>query len=198
MLKSSVEIPSADMLRRELQVRAQEAREEIKRDLEGCRKVSIALDAWTSPNHKAFLAIQAYYITSDWKYRYALIGFEELHGSHTGENIAKVVKETLKRYSLEGRLFAITTDNAGNNGTMAANIEGQLQTINNNIAWDVDILHIPCLAHVVQLVVTAFLKGIKVTATNEMLERSIGDDDVEEVRKMDKSFNKTLTMVLTL
>src|SRR4051794_6829213 len=75
MLKSSVEIPTADILRRELQVHAKEAKEEIKKDLEGVKKISIALDAWSSPNHKAFLAIQAYYITDDYKYRYILIGF---------------------------------------------------------------------------------------------------------------------------
>ena len=86
MLKQSVKIPSADILRRELKIRAAEAREEIKEELAKVRRVSIALDVWTSPNHLAFLAVQAYYITDDWKYRHALIGFARMRDAIMARN----------------------------------------------------------------------------------------------------------------
>ena len=193
MLRSSVEVPSADQLRRDLQLRANTAKEEIKKELERINKVSIALDAWSSPNHKSFLAVIAYYITDNYQYEFALIGFEEIHGRHTGENLAKLLYEILKEYNLERILFAITTDNAGNNYTMTTDLQFELRYVHSE--WDSTVMHIPCLAHVVQLVVKAFLDGIKVTARNEALDKAISDDDLEDIRKLDKSFNRTLQMV---
>ena len=200
MLRHSVKIPTADMLRRELQARAVDAREEIKQELSTVRRISIALDAWTSPNKKAFLAIQAYYITDDWKYRFALIGFEELSGSHTGENLAKVVRDCLISVDIHARLFAVTTDNAGNNGTLTRHLEEMIREIHReeditDNVWDYEVMHIPCLAHVVQLSVNCFLKAIKVTAENDSLDKCVDEEDVEAVRRLDKSFNRTLTMV---
>ena len=76
MLRSTVDCPSAEKLRKDLNFEADKVREKIKEELKGVQKVSLALDAWTSPNKLAFLAIVVYYITPDWKYRHALIAFE--------------------------------------------------------------------------------------------------------------------------
>ncbi len=82
--------------------------------------MSISLDAWTSSNNIAFLAIVAHYVTNEGKhgeYGFAwvesnsnvfteelLIDFRELIGKHTGENMAEAVWETLTLYGIQEKV----------------------------------------------------------------------------------------------
>ena len=70
-------------------------------DLGPRTKVSIALDAWSSPNHLTFLAMTAYYINTSWEYKEILLAFEPLEGCHSGKNLAAVVMDVLKEFELE-------------------------------------------------------------------------------------------------
>ena len=74
-------------------------------------KVSIALDCWTSPDKKPFIAITGYFITEDFHYHEILLGFVPLSGAHTGEQLAEVVLDVLKQHNLLYRVLGITTDN---------------------------------------------------------------------------------------
>jgi len=69
-------------------------------DLPSSSKVSIALDGWQSPFKRSFLAITAYYIMTDWKWREVLIGFEHVKGSHTGEAMAEIVLAVLECFKI--------------------------------------------------------------------------------------------------
>jgi hypothetical protein len=91
-----------------------------------------------------------------------LIGFEPLKGSHTGEYMAGILYKVLERFSITKRLLCITTDNAGNNGTMRKELEELLNNLDVNNAWSSDSTKIPCLAHVIQLVVKAILGAFNI------------------------------------
>jgi len=197
MLRHTVDVPSADKLRRDLKIRAELEKDKIKEELASVKKVSLALDRWSSPNRLAFLAIVVYYITDDFKYRYCLIGFELLQGPHEGSYFAEVVVDVMERYSIQLKLFAITTDNAANNGTLVSNLEVALRDVQYNINWESQVMHIPCLAHVVQLAVYAFLDNIKAFDQNgrDALENVREDTEFRIVARIDKSFQWTLSMV---
>ena len=81
----------------------------------------MSLDAWTSSNNYAFLAIVAHYINKSgglgvfllfslflvliqFSLEELLIDFRELIGEHTGENMAEAVWETLTRYDIQDRV----------------------------------------------------------------------------------------------
>ena len=74
-------------------------------------KISIALDCWTSPDKKSFIAIIGYFITEDFHYYEILLGFVPLSDAHTGEWLAEVVLDMLKQHNLLYRVLGITTDN---------------------------------------------------------------------------------------
>ena len=63
-----------------------------------------------------------------------MIGFEPLKGSHTGEHMAGILYKVLEYFNITKRLLCITTDNAGNNGTMRKELEKLLNSldVNNN------------------------------------------------------------------
>jgi hypothetical protein len=158
-------------------------------------KMSIALDCWTSPDQKPFMAITGYFISDNFQHHEILLAFPHVPGSHTGENLAKVVLDVLARHNLSRRILAITTDNASNNGTlfqvMTKALKEQLndnQAI-QNAALDQDLLdlvesqhHLPCLAHVIQLAVKAFLQTLKIEATNDAPDIN-WEDGEERVRE---------------
>jgi hypothetical protein len=203
MLRPTADVPSPVTLRRDLKLRAEREREKIKTELATANKISLALDAWTSPNHLSFLAIVAYFITSDWKYKNILIGFEHLRGRHTGIYLSDVTQDVLDKYNLYDKLFRITTDNASNNQTLTESLESQKATreVHSLIApWERDVMHIPCLSHVVQLAVNKFLDNIKAFDKDGKdrlthVDNVKDDSDFRVVVQEEKSFQRTLTMV---
>lgn len=109
------------------------------------------------------MAITGYFIDADWRYREVLLGFEPLHGSHTGVNLSVVLLDILKQHKIEDRVFAITTDNASNNQTM-------VDALQESMSKDVTLIRVPCLAHVIQLSLNELLGYIKACPLNESTE----------------------------
>ena len=88
MLNDDATTFSAAYIRKQLQNRVMDIEDHILEDLPTGAKISLAIDCWTSPNRLAFLAINGYFIDSEWRYREVLLGFEPLSGSHSGVNLA--------------------------------------------------------------------------------------------------------------
>ena len=100
------------------------------------------------------MAIVNYYIDRKWKLREVLLGFEPLSGQHTGKKLTIVVNAVLDNYCLSDRVFALVTDNASNNGTLASELADML------LYFKEDEMHLPCLARVVQLAIRAIFNSI--------------------------------------
>ena len=115
----------------------------------------------------------------------ALISFEPLKSSHTGEYMAGILYNVLERFSIIKRLLCITTDNAGNNGTMQKELEEMLNNLDINNGWSSNSIKILCLAHMIQLVVKAILGAFDIKSTTEDL-----DDDVNG-----KSMNNAIAKI---
>ena len=137
-------------------------------DLPERRKISLAVDAWTSPNHIGFLNVKTYYICANWQVQKRLIGFEHIQKKHTGANFANIVLRILQNFNVQNRLLAITADNAATNHTMRTSLKDGLNNI--KIDWNAAADTIPCLAHIIQLVVKAFLTELDVKESNAALE----------------------------
>ena len=99
--------------------------------------------------------------------------FHVLEGAQTGENLSNYVFDTLVDFDLCEKLFCITTDNASNNKTILNHLFENIY-VRSGIQYDEKNQHIPCLTHVINLVVGAFLKNLKVTA-------EAGDQGEDEV-----------------
>ena len=88
--------------------------------------------------------------------------------------MADILYNVLERFNITKRLLCITTDNAGNNGTMRKELEELLNNLDINNSWSSDSTKIPCLAHVIQLVVKAILGAFDIKPT----ETEYSDDDI--------------------
>jgi len=72
--------------------------------LQNIPRIPIAVDAWTSSNRLAFLAIVISFITEDWRYQEVLLDFTELNGAHTGANMAQNIFDTLTEFELRDKV----------------------------------------------------------------------------------------------
>jgi hypothetical protein len=100
-------------------------------------------------------------------------------GVHSGLNMAAVVHNVLERFKITRRLFCVTTDNASNNGTMRKELESYMRSTTQEVEWSSDATKIPCMAHVIQLVVKAMLRAFNVDVDKEVIDVtsvSISDD----------------------
>jgi len=68
--------------------------------------VNFATDAWTSPNHKAFMAITAHFEYEGLPMA-MLLDLVEVPRSHTGANLADVFLEVLQAFGVEDKVNII-------------------------------------------------------------------------------------------
>jgi hypothetical protein len=132
-----------------------------------------------SGNHLTFTAIVAHFCNPTFSIASILIGFRELHGPHSGENIAEVVDEVLQDYSIKpDQLGCFILDNATNNDTC---ITALAKTYN----WGKSEVHtrrLRCFGHIINLVAQAFLFGAESEVfvyTLDQLEKQIDEGTIK-------------------
>ncbi|KAI2913801.1 hypothetical protein CBS147320_10459 [Aspergillus niger] len=176
-----VELPSAKTLRRRLREAVVTQQEMQLRDLPEDAKVSLALDCWTSPFQQAFMAITVYFIDKEWNYRELLLGFEPLHGPHSGVNLSDVLLQSLRERHLLSRIFSVTTDNATNNETLVRALQETLLSTGAIRSRD-SIIRVPCMAHVIQLCLKRLLGHIKAAPQNKEVANVWSDSQMSYLR----------------
>ena len=73
--------------------------------------------------------------------------------------------------------FSITTDNASNNMTMVASLENLLSESGSTFTKK---FHVPCMAHVLTLVVQGGLKELGDSSLSSLCLEREGDEECEE------------------
>jgi hypothetical protein len=114
------------------------------------------------------MAITGYFVDDNWNYQEVLLGFEPLHGTHSGVNLSGVLMELLQQHEITDRVLAITTDNASNNNTLVSSIQESVQSL--DLEEETTIIRVPCIAHVIQLSLKQLLGQMKANPKNETTE----------------------------
>jgi hypothetical protein len=185
------DIPAATTIRRHLQEIVQERQYTLLQNLPKGAKISIALDCWTSPFRQAFMAITGYFIDQEWNYRELLLGFEPLHGSHTGAYLSTVLLELLEKHQITNRVLTVTTDNASNNGTLLGSLQDAVESL--ELPGNIPVIRIPCIAHVIQLSLKELLGQMDANPRNDREEMEWtegGNGARQENRKIVDTLNK--------
>ena len=144
------------------------------------------------------MAITVYFIDKEWNYREMLLGFEPLHGPHTGVNLCDVLLQLLRERQLLNRIFSVTTDNATNNETLSRALQDTLISSGGINSRD-SIIRVPCMAHVIQLCLKQLLGHIRAAPKNQEIANVWSDSQVSCLRDSadDGDVAHTLTKVKT-
>ncbi|GAM25203.1 hypothetical protein SAMD00019534_083780 [Acytostelium subglobosum LB1] len=128
--------------------------------------LSFCLDGWTSRNCLGFIGITCHWIDATFKPRNVLLTMTKIDittsdGKHSGLNIADAffIAMTLQRYCITDRCLATISDNASNNFTFSKSLKEILDA--RKLPYKGLESHIGCTAHIVNLVVQEFIKGLE-------------------------------------
>ena len=122
-----------------------------------CQRVCLTTDTWTSIQRINYMCITTHFIITEWKLIKKVIAFVPV-SSHRGEYPAKALETSLVEWGLKN-VFTITLDNASSNGIAMSFFKKKL------ISWGasparVKYLHMRCVAHILNLVVSDGLKKL--------------------------------------
>ncbi|KAF5343676.1 hypothetical protein D9758_014683 [Tetrapyrgos nigripes] len=132
--------------------------------------INFATDAWSSPNHRAYIAITVH-LEHDGEPLSFLLDFVEVATSHSGENLAKVFAEILTEFGIEEKILSITADNASSNDTMISALETLLPDFPGELN------RTRCFNHIINLV------GKSLTKLFDMSSSKKSEDTVDDAEK---------------
>lgn len=132
------------------------ARVKVKEALQKGERVAITTDGWTSRTTQSYLTITAHTIDTEWEMKSFVLQTRVMFESHTGANIAAVLREAVNEWELgqADQPTVVVTDNARN--MEVAVREAGLGP------------HIKCLAHTLNLGTQA---GLGVPRVSRLLGR---------------------------
>jgi hypothetical protein len=99
-----------------------------------------------------------------------------VQGHHTGDVLGRDLFQVLEDYDISEKLFCITSDSAGNNGTMCKTLSRLLED-SKGITWSASEHQIRCMNHVINLAVQEFLESIKALAPDDENDKHKNDDE---------------------
>jgi len=89
-----------------------------------------------------------------------LLSFEQIKDKHIKSNLSSITEQILQELDIQDRIMIVITDNISNNDVMMIALNETLQTFST-------ILHLSCLAHVIQLAVKQLFKLLTLSLKNE-------------------------------
>lgn len=141
-------------------------KDSVKSALNSAPRVALTCDGWTSRATESFVTITCHYVSEEWEIVSHVLQTRAMHESHTGSNIAELLKAALEEWDLVAKDPAIVTDNAANM-SIAAELAGML--------------HFKCFAHTLNL---ASQRALKLPLVARLLGR---------VRRISTFFRRSTT-----
>jgi hypothetical protein len=77
------------------------------------------MDLWTSNQTIGYMVITSHFINDHWKLEKRIIKSNTLETPYTGLSMFNMVLKCIRELNFEDKVFALTLDNASNNGRMA-------------------------------------------------------------------------------
>lgn len=133
--------------------------EKVRHSIE-MKHVAITSDIWTSTATEAYITVTAHFIDEDWNLVSRVLSTKAMPERHTGLNIADRIRETLEEYKIPTNLVSgIVHDNASSMATAVAELE---------------IGHVPCFAHTLQLAVNEGLTVDRISRLTAVGRKVVG------------------------
>ena len=104
--------------------------------------------------------------------------------------MAGIINGVLAKYGIQDRILGFTTDSASNNRTLTEALNNAWSLL--SVEWSQFENHIPCMAHVVQLILGAFMSSIKVKSRDRHMLSGFKANYIEKVTRLHKALTRLL------
>ena len=119
--------------------------------------IHFTVDAWTSGNNMAILAVVSYYTNEDGFLVYSPLSMKEMTADHSGANMAVIVRDVLDEFEISPEnLGYFMMDNAGNNNHLMKHLSQSIFDC-HGFNYDPITRRLRCNGHVLNLAAQAIL-----------------------------------------
>lgn len=91
-----------------------EVKKAVKTSLNSAHRVALTCDGWTSRTTEPYVTVTSHHISDDWEMVTQVLQMRAMHESHTGSNIADLLKRAMKEWGIKDKNSATVTDNTSN------------------------------------------------------------------------------------
>ncbi|KAK0145706.1 Zinc finger BED domain-containing protein 1 [Merluccius polli] len=91
-----------------------ETKSKVLDTLTNAGRVAITCDAWTSIATVSYVTVTAHFINNDWQLVSLVLQTRAMYESHTGANVADLLKKVASEWHLNDNDLVLVTDNASN------------------------------------------------------------------------------------
>lgn len=88
-------------------------KEKVKENLSRAERVALTCDAWTRAT-QFYITITAHHIAGDWYLSSHVLQTRVMHESHTGSNVAELLRNVATEWDITEKDLALVSDNAAN------------------------------------------------------------------------------------
>ncbi|KAG0638461.1 hypothetical protein HOY80DRAFT_1047545 [Tuber brumale] len=104
--------------------------------------------------------------------------------------MAGIINKVLTEYWIQDRILGFTTNSASNNKTLMEALNNALGSLLTE--WSPIANYIPCIAHVVQLILAVFMSSIKVKSKDSHIPSGFKADYIDKIVRLNNGFHKTI------
>ncbi|XP_022043243.2 E3 SUMO-protein ligase ZBED1-like [Acanthochromis polyacanthus] len=172
--------------------------------LENADSVAITTDGWTSRATQSYLTITAHVITPEWKMASFVLQTRPLFETHTGTNIAQVLREAVAEWKLDRpkHSIAVVTDNARNmdvavrEAGLGPHIKCFAHTLNLATQAGLAVPRVSCLLGRIRRIVAFFHRSPSATAVLTSKQKALDQGNQHKlIMDVTTRWNSSLDMV---
>ena len=165
--------------------------DKIRLNLTESRRVSIALNAWSSSQRVAYLKVLIYWINVEFQCREHLIEFTSFNIEHIERQLIMKLMKILKNYVIKNKLFEIVINNASNNSILKEKLEKIMS--HHEFWWDRTQNFINYLTHIINLMTQDFIQALESKTIADNLIAQLKNDFFYFFIKCKQSMTMTLS-----
>lgn len=110
----SYTVPCRNTIRARIVKRHDTEKSTLAENLKNASSAAITTDTWTSNSTKSFLTVTSHHVSDEWQLHSNVLVTRDMPEKHTGENLAKRLKDTVDEFGLTGKIESCVHDNARN------------------------------------------------------------------------------------
>ncbi|XP_065624330.1 uncharacterized protein LOC112032979 isoform X2 [Quercus suber] len=188
-LQPAFKLPSQDTLKDKVLCFYREEKEKLHKQFDKVLSFSLILNFWTDcGKKKKYCSFTVQFIEDGPKLMKKNIAIKNVEYNYTGETLFEIVKGVLLEWNIDKKLATITVESSDANGQMVKILDRWLDDQGNCHPFRKKIFHIPCITHVINLLVKHGLDEIdyilhKIRKAIKYRSETIGKQKFEEAIK---------------
>ncbi len=153
--------------------------DKIRLNLTESRRVSIALNAWSSSQRVAYLRVLIYWVDVKFQFHEHFIEFTSLDIKYTERQLMMKLMKILKNYAIKNKLFKIVINNASNNSILKEKLEKIMSR--REFRWNRTQNFINYLTHIINLVTQDFIQALDLKIITDNVIAQLENEQVQDI-----------------